>query len=297
MNVAIVSFTLALIFSPQVFAISPKVKYEREIQYQLDYMIRKKAEADALARSMNIARERVQVWHIQEEIKKHIQETFWFEDAIRYAAQLHFEAAGILTDRYAMAKLAEADFLPLVNSSKNQVSIATALAEGKRNMRAQELSAAAYLEWYEAHVAETLAVRDKIWGREQYGNPLYYYHDGLAIYNRAVESLFWIEDVVDDLSRTMNNHDASTIRRKKERTYRELEKEYKRRLLRAKEDRVADEKELMRIDGVAQSENIDGLVNSLTHIKGKDRAIKHILNLVKQDSVRRLTEILCNYSA
>jgi hypothetical protein len=63
MNVAIVSFTLALIFSPQVFAISPKVKYEREIQYQLDYMIRKKAEADALARSMNIARERVQVWH------------------------------------------------------------------------------------------------------------------------------------------------------------------------------------------------------------------------------------------
>jgi hypothetical protein len=40
--------------------------------------------------------------------------------------------------------------------------------EGKRNMRAQELSAAAYLEWYEAHVAETLAVRDKIWGREQY---------------------------------------------------------------------------------------------------------------------------------
>jgi hypothetical protein len=35
-------------------------------------------------------------------------------------------------------------------------------------------------------------------------------------------------------------------------------------LLRAKEDRVADEKELMRIDGVAQSENIDGLVNSLT---------------------------------
>jgi hypothetical protein len=41
-----------------------------------------------------------------------------------------------------------------------------------------------------------------------------------------------------------------------------------------------DEKELMRIDGVAQSENIDGLVNSLTHIKGKDRAIKHILNLV-----------------
>jgi hypothetical protein len=41
---------------------------------------------------MNIARERVQVWHIQEEIKKHIQETFWFEDAIRYAAQLHFEA-------------------------------------------------------------------------------------------------------------------------------------------------------------------------------------------------------------
>jgi hypothetical protein len=44
-------------------------------------MIRKKAEADALARSMNIARERVQVWHIQEEIKKHIQETFWFEDA------------------------------------------------------------------------------------------------------------------------------------------------------------------------------------------------------------------------
>jgi hypothetical protein len=44
---------------------------------------------------MNIARERVQVWHIQEEIKKHIQETFWFEDAIRYAAQLHFEAAGV----------------------------------------------------------------------------------------------------------------------------------------------------------------------------------------------------------
>jgi hypothetical protein len=70
---------------------------------------------------------------------------------------------------------------------------------------------------------------------------LYYYHDGLAIYNRAVESLVWIEDVVDDLSRTRNNHDASTIRRKKERTYRELEKEYKQRLLRAKEDRVADD--------------------------------------------------------
>jgi RNase H-fold protein (predicted Holliday junction resolvase) len=51
----------------------------------------------------------------------------------------------------------------------------------------------------------------------------------------------------------------------------------------------------MRIDGVAQSENIDGLVNSLTHIKGKDRAIKHILNLVKQDSVRRLTEILSQF--
>jgi hypothetical protein len=88
----------------------------------------------------------------------------------------------------------------------------------------------------------------------------------IAIYNRAVESLFWIEDVVDDLSRTMNNHDASTIRRKKERTYRELEKEYKRRLLRAKEDRVADEKELMRIDGVAQSENIDGLVNFINYV-------------------------------
>jgi hypothetical protein len=59
-------------------------------------------------------------------------------------------------------------------------------------MRAQELSAEAYLEWYEAHVAETLAVRDKIWGREQYGNPLYYYHDGLAIYNRQQHELHTI---------------------------------------------------------------------------------------------------------
>jgi hypothetical protein len=40
-----------------------------------------------------------------------------------------------------MAKQAEADILPLVNSAINQVKIATALVKGKRNIRAQELIA------------------------------------------------------------------------------------------------------------------------------------------------------------
>ncbi|SMG62949.1 secreted protein, partial [methanotrophic bacterial endosymbiont of Bathymodiolus sp.] len=148
MKTVIVFFIITLISSYQVLAITPKIKYEREIQYQLDYMIREKAAADDLQRSMNASREHLQVWDVQEQIKRHIEETLWFEDAIRYKAQLHFEGAGILTDRYDMAKQAEADILPLVNSAINQVKIATALVKGKRNIRAQELIAMAYLEWY-----------------------------------------------------------------------------------------------------------------------------------------------------
>lgn len=295
MKTVIVFFIITLISSYQVLAITPKIKYEREIQYQLDYMIREKAAADDLQRSMNASREHLQVWDVQEQIKRHIEETLWFEDAIRYKAQLHFEGAGILTDRYDMAKQAEADILPLVNSAINQVKIATALVKGKRNIRAQELIAMAYLEWYEDHVAKTLAVRDKIWGREQYVSPLYYYKDGLAIYNRAVKSIVWIKDVVDNLSDTRNSLDASTVRKKKERKHRDLDKGYRLGLLRAEEDRINEERQLLKNDMADELKTSNKLINSIAHTNGKDRALKLILELVKEDSVRRSMDALSNF--
>jgi hypothetical protein len=38
-------------------------------------MIREKAAADDLQRSMNASREHLQVWDVQEQIKRHIEET------------------------------------------------------------------------------------------------------------------------------------------------------------------------------------------------------------------------------
>jgi hypothetical protein len=74
-----------------------------------------------------------------------------------------------------------------------------------------------------------------------------------------------------------------------------LDKGYRLGLLRAEEDRVNEERQLLKNDMADELKTSNKLINSIAHTNGKDRALKLILELVKEDSVRRREGVGAHY--
>ena len=285
MNKFIVSLALMYCFSFNTYAISPEEKARKIIAEEKAYVIKEKAKANAIARRMNREREEVKIWGNAKEIEKHLRATYDFQDFLRYEAQRHFEGAGILTDRYDMAKAAEADFLPVVNRSKTQLSIYSGYSISKHTMGQQTIYAKAYWDWCEKTIDVTLTAKDKVWAREQWMTSLYYYSSALKMYNRSKEDVLWAMHNYYHMEALEHKYDEGTIRRKLKRRYIELDEDYRMSVLRALEDQVKEEKAI-------EDENIVNMSYAMLHLSAKDKAVRLMLDLVDKEVIAELTSLI-----